>query len=79
MGRTDVRGGVSWERSGRYVVCSCGAICVKPGWFERAVNSFYGRNHVCCICSGEASPCINCRKMRRRESRGSGSGFGGQD
>ena len=66
MGRTDVRGGVSWERSGSYAVCSCGAICVRPGWLERAVNSFYGRNHVCCICSGVSTPCINCRKMQKR-------------
>lgn len=45
MGRTDVRGGVSWERSGGYVVCSCGVVCVRPGWFERAVNSLYGQPH----------------------------------
>jgi hypothetical protein len=44
MGRTDVRGGVSWERSDRSIICrGCGAICVKPGWFERAVNSLYGQ------------------------------------
>lgn len=72
MGRKAIRV-AAWERGDRSIICGgCGAVCVRPGWLERAVNSFYGRHHACCICSGEETPCINCRKLRKREPGSAG-------
>lgn len=58
---------MSWKGKDPYVICQdCGAVCIRSGWFKRALNVLLSRRYICCLCCGKDSLCASCRKYQKR-------------